>query len=69
MRLKKERDFIHSQHNFNTFALTDEIGNLTDFAIRNDTVDNIKDIVFNDSSITQNITDENMVGNMIFKFS
>lgn len=69
MRLKKERDFIHSQHNFNTSALTDEIGNLTDFAIRNDTVDNIKDIVFNDSSITQNITDENMVGNMIFKFS
>lgn len=69
MRLKKERDFIHSQYNFNTSALTDEIGNLTDFAIRNDTVDNIKDIVFNDSSITQNITDENMVGNMIFKFS
>lgn len=69
MRLKKERDFIHSQHNFNTSTLTDEIGNSTDFAIRNDTVDNIKHIVFNDSSIIENITAENMVGNMIFNFS
>lgn len=67
MRLKKERNFIHSQHNFNTSALTDENGNSTDF--RNGTVDNIKHIIFNDSSIIQNITAENMVGNMISNFS
>ncbi|XP_046836014.1 ATP-binding cassette sub-family C member 4 [Vespa crabro] len=60
MRLKKERDFIHSQHNFNTSALTDENGNSTNFTIRDNTIDNIKHIVFNDSSIIQNIIAENM---------
>ncbi|KAL2730827.1 ATP-binding cassette sub-family C member 4-like isoform X1 [Vespula squamosa] len=58
MRLKKERNFIHLQHNFNTSALTDENENSTDF--RNGTLDNIKHIIFNDSSIIQNMTVENM---------